>query len=104
MAWYWADGSGDIYAGEFKTINGKRYAFGNDGRMISGLKFIRDDGDYFKTNEDDLSSYAWDNDDMPFDNEDDFLEWAIKYYEPNAYKCYNRYTYRWRYEDWQDHG
>ena len=42
-AWYYADGSGNIYAGEFKTIKGKKYAFRTDGRMINGLKFIQKD-------------------------------------------------------------
>ena len=41
-AWYYADGSGNLYAGEFKTIKGKKYAFQNDGRMVSGLKFIKE--------------------------------------------------------------
>ena len=82
-AWYWADGSGDIYAGEFKTINGKKYAFGNDGRMLSGLKFILEDDE-----KDDIAAYSWDDDDWPFDNEDDFLEHAVKDYEPSGYKCY----------------
>ena len=40
-----ADGSGNLYAGEFKTIKGKKYAFRNDGRMIDGLKFIYEDKD-----------------------------------------------------------
>ena len=47
-AWYYADGSGNIYAGEFKTINGRRYAFRNDGRMVNGLKFILEDSDYIE--------------------------------------------------------
>ena len=64
-AWYYADGRGKLYAGEFRTINGKKYAFYNDGRMISGLKFIVDDGDS-------LSVYAHDGEDYPFDTEDDF--------------------------------
>ena len=81
-SWYYADGSGDIYAGEFKTISGKKYAFRNDGRMIDGLKFIKEDGD------DSLSVKAWDDDDYPFDNEDDFLQWAVDYYTPNEYNCY----------------
>ena len=42
-AWYYADGSGNLYAGEFKTIKGKKYAFRTDGRMIDGLKFIQKD-------------------------------------------------------------
>ena len=29
-SWYYADGSGNLYAGEFKTIKGKKYAFRND--------------------------------------------------------------------------
>ena len=34
---------GNLYAGEFKTIKGKKYAFKNDGRMISGLHFVKVD-------------------------------------------------------------
>ena len=41
-SWYYADGSGNLYAGEFKTIKGKKYAFRNDGRMLTGLKFIKE--------------------------------------------------------------
>ena len=82
-AWYYADGSGNLYAGEFKTINGKKYAFRNDGRMLSGLKFIKDDGNgYF----DDVR--ADDDDDYAFDDEDKFLDTARDYYEANGYKCY----------------
>ena len=84
-AWYYADGSGDIYAGQFKTIAGKKYAFGNDGRMLSGLKFIKDLSD---SEADSLDSYSWDDDDYPFDNEDDFLTSAIHDYAPYGYHCY----------------
>nr|WP_303039979.1 argininosuccinate lyase [Enterocloster clostridioformis] len=81
-AWYYADGSGNLYAGEFKTIKGKKYAFRNDGRMLSGLKFILDNGnDNLTVYEDDDSTYG-------FDNEDDFLDNAVDFYEPNGYKCY----------------
>ena len=66
-AWYYADGSGKLYAGEFKTINGKKYAFRNDDRMIDGLKFIKEDKD-----NDSLSVIANDHEDRPFDTEDDF--------------------------------
>ena len=83
-AWYYADGSGDIYAGEFKTINGKKYAFGNDGRMVSGLKFILDKS---TADADSLVADAWDNDNTPFDNEDDFLKNAPGY-EKDGYRCY----------------
>ena len=81
-AWYYADGSGKLYAAEFKTIKGKKYAFRDDGRMIDGLKFILDDGNgHLTVKADDDGTY-------PFDNEDDFLQSAATYYEPNGYKCY----------------
>ena len=80
--WYYADGSGNLYAGEFKTIKGKKYAFRNDGRMLTGLKFIKE-GD-----EDFADVKADDDDSRPFDNEDDFFDNAIEFYEPNGYKCY----------------
>ena len=51
--------------------------------MLSGLKFIRDDGNgYFEdVKADDASDY-------PFDDEDKFLENARDYYAVNGYKCY----------------
>ena len=78
-SWYYADGSGNLYAGEFKTIKGKKYAFRNDGRMIDGLKFI---------NPKDLTKvYADDDSDYPFDTEDDFIDSAL-WYAANDYNCY----------------
>jgi len=77
-AWYYADGSGNLYAGEFKTIKGKKYAFRNDGRMVNGLKFIKEDGMDVRADD---SEYA-------FDTEDDFIESASKYYNKNEFLCY----------------
>ena len=82
-AWYYADGSGSLYAGEFKTINGKKYAFRNDGRMINGLKFIWED-----PNADNLVVAGDDDDYYRFDSEEDFLDSAVNYYEPQDFKCY----------------
>ena len=79
-AWYYADGSGKLYAGEFKTIKGKKYAFRNDGRMVDGLKFIKDDGGSLDVKADDDDSY-------PFDDEDRFDENAPKL-NKLGYKCY----------------
>ena len=79
-SWYYADGSGDLYAGDFKTIKGKKYAFRNDGRMIDGLKFIKEENGG-------LTVKADDDDTMTFDTEDDFLENAPKY-ENTKFKCY----------------
>ena len=38
--WYYADGNGNIYSNVIKTIKGKKYAFDEYGRMISGLVFL----------------------------------------------------------------
>ena len=82
--WYYADGSGKLYAGEFKTIKGKKYAFRTDGRMVNGLKFISDDGaGNFVVKADDNDEAAF----GPFDNEDDFLANAPKYQEA-GFNCY----------------
>ena len=82
-AWYYADGSGNLYAGEFKTIKGKKYAFRTDGRMINGLKFIKKD-----TNGNITDVKADDDDNYNFDTEDDFIKNATGYYAANGYNCY----------------
>ncbi len=81
-AWYYADGSGNLYAGEFKTIKGKKYAFRTDGRMINGLKFIQRDI------EGNITDVKADDDDPNFDTEDDFIKHAIDFYLKNDYECY----------------
>ena len=81
-AWYYADGSGNLYAGEFKTIKGKKYAFRNDGRMVNGLKFIKSDGNGG------LSVVADDSfDDHMFDDEERFDDSAL-WFEAKGYNCY----------------
>ena len=82
-AWYYADGSGNLYAGEFKTIKGKKYAFRNDGRMVNGLKFIKKESDGLKVvaDDDDRAGYN-------FDTEDDFIDHAIATFIPGGYDCY----------------
>ena len=80
-AWYYADGSGNLYAGEFKTIKGKKYAFQNDGRMVSGLKFIKPDGNGG------LTVVGDDNDAHPFDDEERFDDNSL-YFVANNYDCY----------------
>ena len=81
-AWYYADGSGNLYAGQFKTIKGKKYAFRNDGRMIDGLKFIQMDSANNIT-----GVIADDHDTNPFDTEDDFNKNSI-YWSDLGYRCY----------------
>ncbi len=38
--WYYADGKGNLIANEIKTINGKKYAFDEYGRMLTGLRML----------------------------------------------------------------
>ncbi|MEQ2680538.1 argininosuccinate lyase, partial [Enterocloster citroniae] len=78
-AWYYADGSGNLYAGEFKTIKGKKYAFRDDGRMLDGLKFI-------KKNSTGLDVMASDGS-LPYETEGEFDESATKLNKKD-YLCY----------------
>ena len=83
--WYYADGKGSLYAGDFKTINGKKYAFRDDGRMIDGLKFIYEEK---RTGySDHLDVRANDDNSFRFDSEDDF-DANAPVYEAAGYKCY----------------
>lgn len=47
--WYYADGDGELYAGQIKKIKGKYYAFRPEGSkaaaMLTGLVLMRTDGD-----------------------------------------------------------
>ena len=71
--WYYADGSGNLYAGEFKTINGRKFAFRNDGRCIFGLNFIREEEKALEVMASDDATYAYDNVD-DFDDNAPYLE------------------------------
>lgn len=81
-AWYYADGNGKIYAGKFKTIGGKEYAFDSNGRMISGLKMIKRNGNEILEVKggDDVKGYE-------IDTEDGFNKNA-GYYAEVGYNCY----------------
>ena len=39
--WYYSDGNGKLVTNQIKTINGKKYAFDNYGRMISGFVVLQ---------------------------------------------------------------
>ena len=46
-------------------------------------------GKFIKEGDEDFADVKADDDDSrPFDNEDDFFDNAIEFYEPNGYKCY----------------
>lgn len=61
--WYYADGKGKIYAGEIKSIKGKKYAFDMDGAMISGLAVLN------VKNGNEIAEYVDDDD---YDTEEEF--------------------------------
>lgn len=68
--WYYADGDGQIYSNEIKTIKGKKYAFDNYGRMISGLVFLEMANG---TTSNEIQNKLADDDDLhPYDTEDNF--------------------------------
>ncbi len=64
--WYYADGNGKIYAGQIKSIKGKKYAFDLKGGMISGLAILRVD----QSNT--IYEYLADDGSHPYDTEDNF--------------------------------
>jgi glucan-binding YG repeat protein len=65
--WYYADGTGNLVAGQIKSIKGKKYAFDLKGGMISGLAFLKMDGN-------DILHYPSDED--AYDTEESFKEFA----------------------------
>lgn len=71
--WYYADGNGKIYANEIKSIKGKKYAFQEKGRMLSGLVLLQMDGSTTDITQ------KWDDDgSQPYDTEDNFDDTAAK--------------------------
>ena len=75
--WYYADGNGELYANEIKTINGRKYAFNEYGRMLDGLMLIQFDtttnssGVEVASTKDIVASYEDDDADYNFETEDD---------------------------------
>lgn len=41
--WFYADGSGNLITSKIKTINGKKYAFDENGEMLWGLRWLQFD-------------------------------------------------------------
>ena len=79
--WYYADNNGHLYAGELKTIKGKKYGFDSKGKMLDGMKFLS------VTNNTISGQYNDDDDNLPFDTEDNFNTNAITLAD-KGYKCY----------------
>ncbi len=83
-AWYYSNKDGNLVASKIETINGKKYAFDEYGRMRAGMRFIKfETGSTTKI----AKIYADDNDDYPFDTEDNFKENANKLLK-KGYSCY----------------
>ena len=87
-AWYYSDKDGKLVASEIKTINGKKYAFDQYGRMKDGLKFIKFENGS-TTDIIDGGILADDNTVVgKFDTEDNFKENANKLLEAKYYAYY----------------
>ena len=44
LAWYYAKNNGEVYKSMIKTINGKKYAFDEYGKMLTGIRGLQVDG------------------------------------------------------------
>lgn len=84
--WYYSDKDGKLVASEIKTINGKKYAFDEYGRMKSGLKFIR----FVTDSTTDISAILDDDTlgDAKFDTEENFKDNANALVEAGYYAYY----------------
>ena len=74
--WYYADGDGELYANEIKTIKGKKYAFDNYGRMIDGLVFLQMKKENNRVDSSEIVQKFADDGDVPYDTEDNFDEFV----------------------------
>ena len=81
--WYYADGNGELYANEIKTINGRKYAFNEYGRMLDSLMLVEfatttnSSGVEVASTKDIVASYEDDDASYNFETEDD-LDATIK--------------------------
>ncbi len=82
--WYYSDKDGKLVASEMKTIDGKKYAFDEYGRMKSGLKAIAFDGTSTTKIVDILAD---DNSGHPFDTKENFDD-NISWLNENDYALY----------------
>ena len=74
--WYYADGDGELYASEIKTIKGKKYAFDNYGRMIDGLVFLQMKKENNRVDSSKIVQKFADDGAVPYDTEDNFDEFV----------------------------
>ena len=78
--WYYADGNGKIYSNIIKTINGKKYAFDNYGRMIKGFVFLEmEQKNNVVSNTEIAAKYEDDDKTWPYDSEDAFDKFVDHY-------------------------
>ena len=78
--WFYADGNGKLYAGQIKSIKGKKYAFDLKGSMISGLAILRVD----ESN----NIYEYVNDENNYDTEDAFDDYVRENVVDGDYAVY----------------
>ena len=93
--WYYADNNGKLVVNEIKSINGKKYAFDNYGRMISGFAVLEmESSGTTATGRTVYSSkkIAQKLDDSgKYDNEDNYDKWVVaeaNKFKDNQYRAY----------------
>ena len=68
--WYYSDGNGKLVTNQIKTINGKKYAFDNYGRMISGFVVLQMQASGISYSSRDIVEKL--DDENRYDNEDNY--------------------------------
>ena len=92
--WYYADGNGELYAGEIKTIKGKKYAFDGYGRMIDGLVFLQmDEKNNGRPDYSTIVTKFADDGDVPYDTEDNFDDFVETYSKEISEGIINSYYF-----------
>lgn len=70
--WYYSDGNGKLTVNQIKSINGKKYAFDNYGRMIDGFVVLQMEGNAVGSGYSSKNIVAKIDDENTYDTEDNF--------------------------------
>ena len=74
--WYYSDGNGKLVVNQIKTINGKKYAFDNYGRMMSGFVVLQMEGNRYGAGYSSKDIVQKIDDENRYDNEDNYTRFV----------------------------